>query len=78
MVYFWTDAVKDKASNQWYWETTFNLIADEDFHWGYQQPDLQAMIRPSCINFSNRFGGYDDEDCLNYQLGAICQEYDIL
>jgi hypothetical protein len=73
--YFWIDALRDAGSADWYWETTKNILTENDFYWGNFQPSLPTVTDlSSCINFRFASGGYDDDYCNNVPfLDAMCQ-----
>jgi hypothetical protein len=72
-MYFWTDALRDENSIEWYWETTGNSLTENDFYWGVDQPSMGNSTVRSCISFRYTTGGYDDDDCLDYVLASMCQ-----
>jgi hypothetical protein len=65
--------LRDEGSAEWYWETTKNVLTENDFYWGVEQPSLPNVTVRSCIDFNYSVGGYDDDDCLDYYLDAMCQ-----
>lgn len=69
---FWTDALKDENSAEWYWETSGNKIAQNEFHWAAEQPNLEDPSIRSCIHFNCK-SGYDDQICVNYLHDVFCQ-----
>lgn len=71
--FFWTDALRNESSADWYWETSQNIISANDFYWGFGEPSLPNATVRSCINFGYYSGGYDDEDCLRYLHNVMCQ-----
>jgi hypothetical protein len=72
--YIWTDALRDEGSADWYWETSKNMLTENDFYWGSGQPSLPNATVQSCINFSYYSGGYDDDECTAFPfLDAMCQ-----
>jgi len=71
--YFWTDAIRDDGSAEWYWETTKNMLTENEFYWGINQPSMPTETVRSCISFRYNSGGYDDDDCLDYVFDAFCQ-----
>jgi hypothetical protein len=73
--FFWTEALKDEDSSEWYWETSGSSLTE--FYWGRGQPSMESNVTVrSCINFSNAGGGYDDDDCLDFALSVLCQYND--
>jgi len=73
VLYFWTDAVRDEGSTEWYWETSGNKIKENDLYWAPREPSMENATVRLCISFSNYVGGYDDDDCLYYRLDIMCQ-----
>lgn len=71
--FFWIDALKDEGSSEWYWETSGNMIKENDLYWGRFQPSLENETVRTCINISYFSGGYDDDGCSDYLLDVICQ-----
>jgi hypothetical protein len=76
--YFWIDALRDAGSTEWYWETSKNIMTENDFYWGISQPSLPNVTDiSSCINFRYASGGYDDDYCDDVPfLDAMCQYSD--
>jgi hypothetical protein len=74
---FFTDALRDENSTEWYWETSGNRIQDTDFHWGKGKPSLENSTGCLGIVFSaagaGGLGGAEDVDCLNVSHDVMCQ-----
>lgn len=70
---FWSGALRDENSTEWYWETSGNSTQDSDFHWGIEEPTMENSTGCLGIVFSPARGGNKDVECESAWVCAMCE-----
>ncbi|XP_059486546.1 lymphocyte antigen 75-like [Neocloeon triangulifer] len=69
--WMWSGALKNENSSTWIWEPIGEEISY--FRWAPDEPTVNNDTIRTCISFSFWSLGWDDDNCLEYSLGYICE-----